>query len=316
MSENRSRLRKISREQLFKNSINTRPNPVHSYTGKENIGNIEKNEIITSVIEDNENKIVSVDSLGNNGRLGNQLFQIASAIGIASKNNTEFCLDNWFCQYTQKDMSKFFKNSLPYNSDIKFNNRIIERYFQYDPDIKISGNTILKGYYQSEKYFIDIQDKIRYYFEPSIELQKKIEKIYLSINPKKLETCSLHVRRGDYVNHSLHEVCNIEYYKNAISNIKNRKNIGLFLIFSDDIHWCKENFKDEIFVFSEELMDIEDLFLMSLCDNHIISNSSFSWWGSWLCKNMDKIIITPNKWFSDSRSLIDRDIFCQNHIKI
>jgi hypothetical protein len=98
MNGNRSHLRRIGREQLIKDSINTGSNLVNTYNEKENIDNIEKNEIINSPIDDNENKIVSVDSLGNNGRLGNQLFQIASAIGIASKNNTEFCLDNWFCQ--------------------------------------------------------------------------------------------------------------------------------------------------------------------------------------------------------------------------
>jgi hypothetical protein len=92
--------------------------------------------------------------------------------------------------------------------------------------------------------------------------------------------------------------------------------INRFLIFSDDIEWCKKNFNSDDFYFVEGNKDIEDLFLMTLCKNHIISNSSFSWWGSWLCENDKKIIIAPNRWFSEESSTIYKDVYTSNMIRI
>jgi hypothetical protein len=98
--------------------------------------------------------------------------------------------------------------------------------------------------------------------------------------------------------------------------MKNHFQVEKFLIFSDDIEWCKNNFKGPEFYFSENEIDIEDLFLMSLCDNHIISNSSFSWWGSWLCKKEGKKIISPRLWFRAGSNINERDIHTEKMITL
>tara|TARA_R110000744_G_C18907077_1_gene510043 strand:- start:113 stop:463 length:351 start_codon:yes stop_codon:yes gene_type:complete len=91
-----------------------------------------------------------------------------------------------------------------------------------------------------------------------------------------------------------HPVLDLNYYTKALENLKDVSNI---LVFSDDIPWCKEVFKFKNMTFIEGNNNIEDLVLMSMCSHNIIANSSFSWWGSWLNENPDKIVVAPKTWF-------------------
>ena len=94
---------------------------------------------------------------------------------------------------------------------------------------------------------------------------------------------------------------------------------SVFLIFSDDINWCKEFFPDipEKFKFIDGNTDYEDLILMSLCKNNIICNSTFSWWAAWLNQNQDKKVIVPTNWFGKAYANNKTDdIFCENWIKL
>jgi hypothetical protein len=88
------------------------------------------------------------------------------------------------------------------------------------------------------------------------------------------------------------------------------------LVFSDDISWCKDNLKFDKMNFIEGLDNVEDMWLMSLCDNNIIANSSFSWWGAWLNSNFNKKVIAPLHWFGDSANLNTSDIIPTNWIRI
>ena len=100
------------------------------------------------------------------------------------------------------------------------------------------------------------------------------------------------------------------------------KEIDKDLVFSDDIKWCKENFIGDKFLFIEEDRDYIELFLMSQCNHNIIANSSFSWWGAWLNKNENKIVVAPSKWFGENSEYIkqeginDKDILPKSWIKI
>jgi hypothetical protein len=101
--------------------------------------------------------------------------------------------------------------------------------------------------------------------------------------------------------------------------IKKMPKDSVFLIFSDDIQWCKENFPDmpEKFRFIEGNKDYEDLYIMSHCKNNIIANSSFSWWGAWLNSNLEKTIIAPATWFGPTLQNNDTtDLYCEGWIKI
>lgn len=162
----------------------------------------------------------------------------------------------------------------------------------------------LEGYWQSEKYFVEIKDRIRdlYQFksEPSNEcksVMKLIDEVRCSV--------SIHVRRGDYlkgINNSIYGgICNGLYYRNAIEYLKKKTEKPTFFCFSNDIEFCKNNFKDEDFIFvdcNNEYNAWMDMMLMSMCKHNIIANSSFSWWGAWLNRHQDKIVVAPKKWLN------------------
>ena len=93
-------------------------------------------------------------------------------------------------------------------------------------------------------------------------------------------------------------------------------NCDNFLIFSDDIVWCKNNFVGDKFIFIEGEEDYIDLWLMSLCNHNIIANSSFSWWGAWLNKNNNKTVIAPKNWFGPNKKLDPTDLYCKDWLVI
>ena len=129
------------------------------------------------------------------------------------------------------------------------------------------------------------------------------------------EICSIHVRRGDYLTKpNIHPTQTINYYMDAVKLMSPNT---LFLVFSDDIGWCKDNFKDFTnIVFIEGNSDYEDLLLMSLCDNNIICNSSFSWWAAWLNQNPNKKVVAPKLWFGSGLNHNTKDITPENWIEL
>jgi len=127
---------------------------------------------------------------------------------------------------------------------------------------------------------------------------------------------SLHIRRGDYVSNrstlEIHGVLGIDYYVRALNLMEEKVKEPQIFVFSDDIPWARDNLKTNLplqFIDHNGVeKNYEDLRLMSNCKNHIIANSSFSWWGAWLSSNSEKIVITPMNWFNqsnmDTRDLI------------
>lgn len=122
---------------------------------------------------------------------------------------------------------------------------------------------------------------------------------------------ALHVRRGDYISNPkykelLGDVCNIDYYKRAISYLKDNTNYKFdIVIFSDDVNWVKENFlflKEYNVRYSIDNLDYVDLYFMSKCYSNIIANSTFSWWGAWLNCNPNKCVIAPSLWYKNKSS--------------
>jgi hypothetical protein len=250
------------------------------------------------------------------GGLGNYLFQIAAAYSKSLDLGEKFVISPNNVQVVHKPLTFYTDNILKKLSlDIDFNTNQIyyEPNFHYSPIPDFISPTLIHGYFQSEKYFKHNRDKILDFFYCD-EVVDKIREKYKDDLDK--NTCSIHVRRGDYLslqNH--HPIQDMNYYKEAIYMVGPNKT---FFIFSDDIKWCKENFNflDNV-IYCENNEDYEDLYLMSLCDDNIIANSSFSWWGSWINKNRDKKVISPKKWFGPSNSyLITDDIYCEKWIVI
>jgi hypothetical protein len=184
-------------------------------------------------------------------------------------------------------------------------NCIKEHFFHYDANIrKCKPNSYFEGYWQSWKYFIDIASIIQNDFTLKERSDSRNESIAKQI--KSCDAISLHIRRGDYITNSetnlYHGTCTREYYQKAIDVCGKYVKNPHYFIFSDDPGWAKLNmeidFPMTILDHNGPEKDYEDMKLMSLCKHHIIANSSFSWWGAWLCQNQNKIVFAPRRWFS------------------
>jgi len=250
------------------------------------------------------------------GGLGNYLFQIANAYAYSKRTNKDLILNMNDIHVVHKGIDTY-KNNL--FSKLKFDNlsqnifnyKYSEPSFNYTEIPVFQGNIHLNGYFQSEKYFKDYKDEILdlFYFD---DLTKNLIKQKYS-NLLNNDTCSIHIRRGDYLNFpDIHPTQPIEYYRNSILKFDSNTN---FLIFSDDIEWCKNNLSNVFgnFTFIEGNTDYQDLYLMSLCNNNIICNSTFSWWGAWLNNNSSKKVIVPSMWFGPKLNNYNTDdVYCVN----
>lgn len=245
------------------------------------------------------------------GGLGNQMFQISAAASLALSNNDTFSFNFNSCSTpnqgftSSKYTGNIFKN-IPHHDSYSFENFYYEPFFSYS-EIRYNKNLLLNGYFQSEKYFIENSDFIKnlFFIDPTNINFLKNKYDFGNI------TC-VHIRRGDYVKFkNFHLACDVDYYKKSIEIIGN----GKFLFISDDIDWVKSNFISENFLFSEFNDEILDFTCMTLCKNLIISNSSFSWWGGYLNKNVKKII-SPKRWFAENGPKDYQDVIPKNWILV
>ncbi len=254
--------------------------------------------------------MLSCDTLGINGRLGNQMFQYAALKGIARNRNFKFCIPK-----DNHELFTCFKLNKDVNIKEKINlSRFNEKKSSFDTKLfnDIDDNTDLYGYFQTEKYFKNIENEIRKDFIFKDEIYEKSIEFIKNINSENI--CSIHIRRGDYLNlQHFHGLCTPEYYLKCISNYKDNKT-WKFLIFSDDIKWCRQRFIHERYIFSENNSNFVDLCLMSMCKHNIIANSSFSWWGAWLNTNKDKKVYAPAKWYN--ANIDTQDLYCEDWVKI
>jgi hypothetical protein len=234
-------------------------------------------------------------STGLQGGLGNQMFQISAAYSLAKEYGDEYGFNFNTCNTpNQGKPSNFYKNSIfqkiPTYEEFKFENLYREPSFSFKK-IPYSKNLYLDGYFQSEKYFTDRADEIRDLFV----LDYEYSEYFFNSLPKLNDYTSVHVRRGDYLgNYNYHFTCDENYFSNAMSLFKDT----IFIFFSDDMEWVKKNFKGDNIFYSNINDDVKEISVMSNCNNNIISNSTFGWWGAWLNGNKNKKIIAPKRWFN------------------
>lgn len=276
------------------------------------------------------------------GGLGNQLFQYSLGRHLAYRNKSCLKLDvselssdpqrtyrlgffnvvedfvrtedlRMFLAHNATNIGRFFERLKRRLLPQYFPKIINEHSFRFDPDIlKVKGPSLLNGYWQSEKYFVEIAELLRQdlVLKPTIpEANRATLSAMMKVN-----SVSIHVRRGDYVTNaktnSYHGVLPLDYFRRAIRTIEERVSDPFYFIFSDDIAWVRENIKiDNSIVVDSNSPDVEyeDLRLMASCKHNIIANSSFSWWGAWLNKNPEKIVVAPRNWFAvdvDSSDLV------------
>lgn len=269
------------------------------------------------------------------GGLGNQLFIFAFGKSLAKRLNINVCFDvtkydvkNPYREFglgvfNIKDINltkkghgkdlfkKILKKILIFKclkkyiepkekvafEDYKHINQAVDGFFYDESLYEISGRNYIEGFFQNPRYFEDIREEILNDFSLKEPLKGKNKELLNSI--KGTDSCSVHVRRGDYIDNSGTYVLTPDYYKQAMDIIREKEANCVFYVFSDDIKWCRENFKaSENIVFVDyDNKNYIDLELMKNCKHNIIANSSFSWWGAWLNNNPDKIVIAPNPWF-------------------
>lgn len=222
------------------------------------------------------------------GRSGNNLFQKAAGVGYAMKYGVQYNLSTQLPAGTRSHLGAIWIKELGHQ-------------YQVLPAYKAKNAipTILDGYWQSEKYFSHCRAEVLKAFGYRWEHIPN--------------TCSIHVRRGDYLLYpDKHPVISEEYLDQAIWHMHEYVGIRRFIVFSDDIAFCKEFVPRRMYPgysieYSEGRSEVDDLEFMSCCAHNIIANSTFSWWGAWLNQNPDKVVISPSKdnWFGPGNSHLD-----------
>lgn len=273
------------------------------------------------------------------GGLGNQLYQYASAKALAEKNKTSIWLDLSFLNQNTLNITKrsfeLHRFSLIESKDVKVIDhsnlklprkiiqkvsvkalrKIILEYVEdgnhFNADFFRSNRSVaIDGYFQSYKYF----DFLRHQLFQDFQLIEPLDDRNLEALGSVLRCNSvcIHVRRGDYVSlgaaNKFHGLCDLNYYRKAITIIHSKIENPHFFIFSDDIPWCRSHFNETNISFvSINNSDNAhlDLNLMKNCKHFVIANSSFSWWGAWLAENKNKIVIAPKKWLAAEDSEIE-----------
>jgi hypothetical protein len=256
------------------------------------------------------NKMKNFITTNHRGGLGNVIFKLAASISMAIDNNVDYLFSKEFIRPIDPNYENYANNIL---RNINFIDKLpesflvyTERQFNHQNINYIKGtNLLLDGYFQSEKYFINNKQTILDIFKPTDEIKNEILKNLPDVN----NYVSIHIRRGDYLKYpNKHPQQSDEYYKEA-TEIIGRDNT--FLIFSDDLDGVKNMFDylpNKIFYTSGK--DWLDLYTMSLCKDNIICNSTFSWWGAYLNQNIEKKIITTNRWFGPGNVHLNTSTLC------
>ena len=269
------------------------------------------------------------------GGLGNQLFQYATAKALSIRLKGRLQLDiSWFshrwedvtprhfllpglkvdCQlithhqaiHSPKRWRRIAQRFLPLNPYI-----LKDRPFRFNSDLNTfkpytSQDIYLTGYWQSYHYFNAIRNILIKEIKPvntlSDHYQGYLEKIL------SCPSAMVHIRRGDYVHlpvaAKIHGFVGLDYYQKGFDRLlASNPNIHFF-VFSDDIEWAKSNLPHQEKIHFIESVDefnapVQELFLMSQCQKHLIANSSLSWWGAWLSESTIPMIIAPKNWTND-----------------
>lgn len=277
------------------------------------------------------------------GGLGNQLFQYALGRAIAERSGRELKLD--VSSYASDALRAFRLQHLSIRAQLatpaeiealnppkahylrwcavrirqalsprRRHSYIKERAFAFDPEVlDADGPVYLNGYWQSPRYFADVEATLAEEFRPHEALPAAAAELAEEMN--RANAVSLHVRRGDYVSNpqalKLHGALALAYYERATTWVAERIDTPHFYVFSDAPDWVRAHLRiagTTTFVAERcSNADFHDLTLMSRCRHHVLANSSFSWWGAWLNRSPDSLVVAPQRWFQapiDTRDLL------------
>ena len=270
--------------------------------------------------------MIGNDRIGSNGRLGNQMFQYASMRGIAAARGYDWVVPPQDYDHTANyALFETFNMSTVRPKNIGFvRGQVIQENdhcFSQDFFDECPDNSTLEGFFQTEKYFKNVEDDIRSDFTFKDDYLKPCKEYIDSIETPPI---FLHIRQADNIGREqFHPILPISFFEDAL---KNWSDDTPCFVFTDDIDWCKsqEFFQQDRFLFNDNverydyvcmdglgnmqhsLLPQVDLCLMSLCSGGIVANSSFSWWGAWLQNDRGKVVAPdPKKWFGTSMTHLD-----------
>lgn len=238
------------------------------------------------------------------GRLGNNLFQVAACINYSKLHNVPWAIPP---NYHHRQIYKYWKFPV-YRGNIKklpvFDRASSDETWGYC-DLPFYPNGVkLRGFFQSHKYLDPAKEEVLKAWNFKVHYELK-------------DFTSIHIRRTDYVTHSDYfPPVTMDYVQQAIHDLHCLigKRHEKFLVFSDDVAWCKQEFANtfpgKIFIFSEGKNEYEELSKMASCGHNIIANSSFSYIAAYANRNPDKIVITPDatEWFGVKSKLDTKDL--------
>lgn len=266
--------------------------------------------------------MIGMNKLGTKGRLGNQMFQYASLVGIAKNLGYEHCIPDhsdvtWFHKHVGDNIVTV-NHHLQHLFELNHLNGRFGLVDGYDVDVhqhefceelfnECPDNASLHGHFESYKYFENAEEEVKKDFtfkESYLETAEAFHKKHNTDNP----VC-LNIRRGkDFIRvQDYHAICTEEYYKGCIDDLgKDRQ----YIVISDDIEWCKTIFTGSNFIFNDEEREENekahhDMCLGASCSDFIIANSTFSWWMAYLGKSKDKKVYIPDPWFGPALSHLD-----------
>jgi hypothetical protein len=267
------------------------------------------------------------------GGLGNQLFQIFTTISYAIQNRRPFSffseLDDYSKNITKRRTywNSFLNRLTPYINNKSSHNVVYKEIgFNYNsiPFLNRNQKPLLSGYFQSPKYFQDnfmtIIQLIGYK-----EIAENVKNKYTQYSFEE-NTISMHFRRGDYKKlPDFHPILSNEFYEKTLAYILNHSlNAEKYIVY----YFCEKEDYDEILLviqslentYKEKIEDWEQMVIMSLCNHHIIANSTFSWWGAYFSKALNihnSITCYPSVWFGPNlRHYYMEDLFPKEWIKI
>lgn len=270
------------------------------------------------------------------GGMGNQMFQYAFGRTLSLKFNTSLRIDLSFLNrrdlgdnfvYRNYDLDLFNIEENLYMHDMQpltINEphfEFSESFINYIGDLLNQDSDLLfEGVWQSPLYFKGCEEQIRtdFKFKNDVNVSNSYIRDMLH-NIRVKNSVLINVRRTDYLHTNFHGVMGLEYINKAKEIIEYKIENPHYFIFSDDMEWCKENLNFENMTLVDHTykgvrFDYY-LQLMSNCKHFIIPNSSFAWWSAWLSRSQNKIVITPEQWFSDG-NINTKDLIPDNWIRI
>lgn len=266
------------------------------------------------------------------GGLGNQLFQYSAGLASSILENKRLLLDTSALSSGTRGFEIDWLAGPDQNLTFAWNcwiprpssrvpilrralgiKRIIEPHYHYSPVLQnLPDRTWASGYWQSPRYFQVVADRIDSAFKllgDRLTPAGELTRAQIASHPLPI---AVQVRRGDYVANPItkawHGVCGEEYFAAGMNKLwrESKRRRPRFFVFSDDPDWCSSNLKrpgGDVTVLSaaEQGSPSSALYLMSLCSQHVISNSSFGWWGAWLARHVrGHRVVRPNRWFTSA----------------